>query len=292
MLKKIVYMLMAAAAIATSGEAGMWEKMRPNIFKEPATIPTMKVLVVHDADAVVVEVKGKYNIYDPFKQERLGTRFVGKSNLIQPLAGGLKWGEEFPGVYQIAIVPDEQKITTVVDGIEYRGKIFIYDIGGAISIVNEVDLEDYLNSILALQFKESRSVEALAAVAIVERTHALYQSMHPKNPYWHVRAEDVDYNGYAITNRGNDIEKALSSTRYIVMSATEGEKLFNPFAAKWSPGSPAIKSGKESQGAVLALGEAEAQAQKGMHAAQILSKTYPEASLVYVKDILSVKPVE
>src|SRR5262245_44284269 len=67
--------------------------------------PTIRVMVMHDQKGVGLEVRGKYNIVDPHTQEILATRFKGKSQLIQALSSGLKWGEEFPGIHQVEIIP-------------------------------------------------------------------------------------------------------------------------------------------------------------------------------------------
>lgn len=285
-------MVLAATAAMASAEAGMLEKaMAERAAKRRTNSPKVKVLIVKNADAAVIEVKGRYNIYDPLTNEMLASRYSGKRNLMQPLAGGLKWGEEFPGIYQIMIEPDSQQVTTVVDGIEYRGTIYIYDIEGTLCVVNHVDIEDYLNSTLAYAIKDKLSPEALAAIAIIERTNTMFQIMNSSNPYWHVKAEDVEYGGNAMTSRGTDMEKALTTTKYIVMSASQGERILNPFPANWSPGSAAVNASKERETSALAVSDANAQAKQGLNAAKILSKVYPEASLVYVKDVSAIKPV-
>lgn len=274
MLIRVLLILFSICTFtSTANAASLWEKVQSFLSKDQPKKPSIKVLVVHDADGVILEVKGKYNIYDPFTNERLGTRFVGKGNLIQAMQGGLKWGEEFPGIYQILIIPDDPKTTTIVDGIEYRGSVYVYDVKGHISVVNEVDLEDYVNSILSLEFKEPRSSEAMAAVAIIERTNALHQVSTAKNPYWHVRAKDVDYYGYAVTGRANGVDQAIASTRYMILSRTNNDSLA-PFSAAWIfQSQEQVPKRKSFPG--LSFEDAEALALKGSHAADILSKAYP-----------------
>ncbi len=270
MLIRVLMIFLSICTLTCSAEARVWDRVK-SIFSQKDPIPAIKVLVVENEDGIILEVKGKYNIFDPYTGSRLGTRFVGKGHLIQSMAGGLKWGEEFPGVYQIQITPDDPRITTVVDGIEYRGSIYIYDIKGRISVVNEVPLEDYINSVLALEFKEPLSPEAMASIAIIERTKAMYQATHAPNSYWHVRAKTVGYEGNAVVGRSNGVDQAVATTRYMVMTRG-GKGSIETFPAKWS-------TTGSSQGTVLSVDDAEGMSAKGKHAAEILSKAFPNTSL-------------
>jgi stage II sporulation protein D len=270
---RILIATLTLCCLAGAGQAGVWDKVQSTFGINQPKPPMIKVLIVSNKDAVILEVKGQYNIKDPNTDSRLGTRFMGKGHLIQPTLGGLKWGEEFPGVYQIAIIPDDQHISTVVDGIEYRGNIYVYDIKGKLSVVNEVDLEDYLSSVLAYEFREDYNPEAMAAVAIVERTNALFQSYSKANSYWNVKAEDVDYEGHGVTGRNNNVDQAIASTRYMVMSQN-GQKAVTPFPATWSYGAQ-----QSSSIPMLSIDEADAMASKGSNAGQILSKKFPNTSL-------------
>jgi hypothetical protein len=280
----IVAGCVAIAPMATTLHGGMWDSVK-NVFipQEKPKPPTIKVLVVHDVDGVLLEVKGKYNIIDPYKNERLGTRFVGKSNLIQALTGGLKWGEEFPGVYQIEILPDNNTVTTVIDGIEYKGNVFIYDIGGSISIVNEVDIEDFLSSTLALQFDKALSKEAMAAAAIAARTDAYHKATTASNLYWHVEANKVGYLGNGVAHRPNGVDDALAATRYMVMSKTskyEGD--VTPFPVNVATADRVTGFSPE---------EADKSAQKGENAAKILAKKFPNTSIELIHNVPGKKEI-
>jgi len=263
-------------------QAGIFEDWISAIWKsEKPQPPAIKVLIVHDLPGVVVEVKGKYEIYDPHQESHLSTRFVGKRRFIQATPDGLKWGEVFPGVHQIKIVPDEPQTTSIIDGMEYKGNLYVYDIGGTISIVNEVDIEDYLNSVLEPQFDENLSVEAYAAIAITARTNAYYQAMNPKNTYWAVDAGTVEYEGYLPTKRMTGIEKAINSTKYMVMTLPkEGTKKGEVFPAQWG----SMTGGKHHKDnpvfSKISLSQAEDMARGGDNAAQIVAKAFPGSQLV------------
>lgn len=276
MFAKVLMFIVALMPFTGSLHAGFWDMFFPAEPPEPKTI---KVLIVNDKPGVVLEVKGKYALYDPNKNNKhISTRFLGKRKFIQAVSDGIRWGEEFPGVYQLLIVPDEKTMTTVVDGVDYKGSLYIYDIAGNISIVNEVELDDYLDSVLSNQYNSAYSEEALAAIAIAARTNALYYAENPKSPFWSVDASLVGYNGYSAINNANPIIQAIESTKKMVMSSHSKNKEGNaPFPAEWILS--AGKSKAEAKLALISLQEAESLSQKGSHAAEILRKAFPGTSI-------------
>lgn len=276
MILRILFVLLALGPLSMPLHAGWFDNITSYFRKAPpATPPKIRVLVVHDKPGVVLEVKGKYKIHDPHTGDHLTTRFVGKRKFIQAVRDGLKWGEEFPGLHQLMIIPDEKSTTTIVDGIEYRGPIYVYDIGGTISIINEVYIEDYLSSLLAQKYNEESSSELLAAIAIATRTAAYFAVENPRNQYWSVDASQVEYQGAAVIVSSSNMEKAIHETRYMIMSnAAPGEDQISAFPAEWSKGPQDYGSGQQVVSRIT-LDQAAMLAQKGDHAAQILAKAFP-----------------
>ena len=232
-----------------------------SVVKEPVGPPKIKVLIAKKKPGVLLEVKGKYKVYDPHTKEHISTRFIGKRKYMQPMAQGLKWGEEFPGVYQLMIMPDDARTTTLVDGIEYRGSIYIYDVEGQLSVVNEVEIEDYLSSIMATQTNKETPEEVLGALAIANRTQTYYQAGHPKTSFWDVDGEKMGYEGFAAAQSASLVAKSLQTTKYMVLIENE-----IPFDAGWAK-------------ACLSLPDAERLAKQGQTAADILGKAFPGASI-------------
>lgn len=268
MLTRFTLFFAALISMATSLSAAVWDDRRAS-----STPPQINVLIVHDQVGVVLEVKGRYKIYDPNTNKHLTTRFSGKRKFIQAVRDGIKWGEEFPGIYQLVIVPDEASTTTIVDGIEYKGPIYVYDIGGTISVVNRVSIEDYLSQILSHRYKQEQSQEVLAALVITARTAAYYRVANPKNQFWSVDAKQVGYQGIPLINPTSPIEQAIKATRYMIMSKSSDRQVL-AFLAEWlEPG----ETPQSAQAVVSQISTADANtlAQKGENAAQILSKAFP-----------------
>lgn len=272
MMKRLLIVLMILLPMVAPVDAGVWDTISGFFSKSKKNPPpTIKALVVHDKVGVILEVKGKYKIIDPHTGQHIGTRFDGKRKFIQSLKGGLRWGEEFPGIHQLLIVPDEKLTTTIVDGIEYPGLIYVYDVGGLISVVNQVPIEQMLGMSM-VQYQRQQLPEELAnALVMAARTSAYYYAENPKTDYWSVEAERLGYQGTGAQVAGA-IDKGIQATRYMVMStSTPNDDTVRAFPATWR-GEPNTNGTVVSQ---ITLAQAGELADKGEDAAQILAKAYP-----------------
>jgi stage II sporulation protein D len=247
--------------------------------KEPPSPPSIRVLLVHDIDGVSLEVKGKYSIFDPFdKNANKSPRFVGKNRYMQALHGGLKWGENFPGVYQLTIQPDTKDTYIVINGQSYTGSIYIYDIGGTISIVNQVPIENYVRTMLTKVSDLTLDPETLSALAITARTNAYYQILNPKKEFWAVDAQKVGFHGNVTIPAA--IEKAVLATQNMIMSKTGlYEGIATPFPCQFDTLAVGPVT-KEVIVAKFSTEKANQMAQKGEHAAQILMQAFPGITIM------------
>lgn len=253
-----------------------------------AAEPKMKVLVLHDQKGALLEVQGKYKIFDPNTGSSIApnTRYVGKVKYIQPIENGLKWGEEFPGIHQIELVSASYDTKIYVNGNEFPGIVRVYDIGDSISVVNEVDLENYLSYLLAGRYDADLPEEVLAALVIAERTNAYYFSGKPRTNFWSVDASQVGYRGFTNPDPSSPIQKALRATRGMVLSRTGTyEGVVTPFPAQWDAASSKAMSGTTPAPVISQIGMKEAIkiADQGGHAANILDKAFPKTTIQIIK---------
>lgn len=279
MLVRFMLLILAFMPFIGNVEGGVLDKIF--VRKSATTLPMIRVLIINDKPGVVVEVKGKYKLYDPRTNEYLSTRFIGKRNYMQAITDGLKWGEEFPGLYQLLIVPDSRETTTLVDGIEYRGNIYVYDIGGTISVVNEPYIEEYLYSLLSTKYREPLSQETLAALAISARTDAYYAAMNPKNNYWDIDGSKIGYQGYAVIDGERPILAAVDFTRFLVMNDNQSNA---HFPTRWE-GEQGANDAKNAITSKISIAQGEAMAKSGSHAAEILGKAFPNTSISLKKQL-------
>ena len=221
--------LVIAFFISLPGVAYRWDSLKEMIGRKMPLKPlSVKVLIVENADKVQVDVKGGFRVYDPVKNKRLTFGFWGKNFLVVPDSEGLKWGQLFPDIFHFVIIPDNVEGVTEINGMVYTGWIDVYQISGKISIVNDAPIEDYVKCMMALQINSEQPDEVLAAVAIVERTNAYYQSLRGKHLFWDVDGHNVNYKGAVCKN--THINKMVDRTKGFVM-LHESNK---PFPAQWT----------------------------------------------------------
>ena len=189
----------------------------PTDISQKAKPATIKVLVSKQKDKVFLEAKGRHFIYNPLNGILLSEESSTRRHWVATGNHGLEWNELFPGIFQIRIVPADSRSTILVDGIEYRGCVEIYDLKGKLYAVNEVDIERYLKSTMASQFTAEMDEEVMDAIAITARTNTYYLASRKSQNYWDVESQEVGYQGYAVTLQNLDVDRAINNTRYMVM---------------------------------------------------------------------------
>jgi stage II sporulation protein D len=197
---------------------------------KPATV---KVLLQDNSASVILEVKGKYQICNPTTHFVLSSGSSFKASKITHHSNGMKWGEIIPGTFQMRIVPLEADTTILVNGIQYRGCVDIYDNQGKFTVINEVDVESFLRSSLSTTFTQEMDPEVLNAIAIVARTNVYHMlSKKPSDLLYHVTCQEAQYRGHGASLINTGLEKAISETRHAIMTYHKA-----PFAATWTENS-------------------------------------------------------
>jgi len=191
------------------------------------------VLLQKDASEALLEVKGPYTIFNPKDGSKITSGLLGKRFLVHSAANGLKWGEEFLGIYQIYLLPKSEKDSVLVNGIQYEGAIAIFLIDGKINIVNDLGIEKYVKSTLTSQFTYPLENEVMSAIAILARTDAYFHVEKNKSSIWHVDAKENGYFGSALKTPDSFIEKVVDSTKDLILAhSNHGRNL--PFPATWT----------------------------------------------------------
>lgn len=232
--------------------------------------PSIRVQLMHDVEGALVEVKGRYNVYDPKTGKQLDTAFLPSSYYMYPTVDGIKWGAEFPGIYQILIVPDKTETTVLVAGTEYHGIVYLYQINGLLGGVNETSIDDFVTSILSTHLPDSIThKEALSAVAIALRTQVIRQMDQNSNPYWDIKAETLGYRGCSVERKDRPFVEALRNTKEMIL--VKGSL---PVDIQWFSG---------QNGASGPFDQIEQMAQSGKDARVILESLFPGAIITKAK---------
>lgn len=227
----------------------------------------INVLLAKNVNGALLEVKGPYRVVRKDKKEVLSSGTVGKRFVVHTIKEGLRWGEEYPSIYQIRIEPLSEATLMYVDGMQYKGVISVYHMKeGGVTVVNEVTLEDYLKSTLATQYQSSLPKEALSALVIAARTIAyerLLKSTNSKLP-WDVASKESNYFGLGVTLKKNGVDEAVNLTRHIVVTGPKGNAPLENVS--------------------LSREEAVALAEKGLDAKQIFRACCPQSDFGVIKE--------
>jgi len=148
----------------------------------------------------------------------LSTGYRGKRFYCSSHKEGIKWGENFLGIFQLYIAPTSPSTTFLINGVQYRGAIEIYHVDDKLQIINEVDVETFIKSTLAEKIRTPFSRNVLDAIAIIARTKAYYVALMNNNAFWHTTAQEEGYHGMGLTLQNFAIESAVDDTRHFVMT--------------------------------------------------------------------------
>lgn len=105
-----------------------------------------------------------------------------------------------------------------VNGTQYRGSIILKkDSNGLLTVINHVDLEDYIASVVAVEMSSSFNMEALKAQAVCARTYAL-RFMNKHSSYGFDMCASVDCQAYkGVSAESEKTTQAARETAGIVM---------------------------------------------------------------------------
>lgn len=282
MLLRLISLFVALSPFATPLHGADWWDKMSGLWqaKEKPAQPKMKILLMKNLDGIQLEIRGKYRLVNPHTNTYITARPVGKSRYLEAKEDGLKWGESFPGLYQLKIEPIDHTTEIILDNIAYPGDLYFYGVEGKIYVVNEIPLEDYIKISLSPYRELDLEHETFAALAIAARTNAYLETLQPKNNFWTVDAQKVGYQGVYPSNPS--IDDAAALTRYMVISRTGlYEGVATPFPIEFDQISS--EKTKEKQVSKITLDEANELAKNGSHAAQILNKAFPGITIMLLE---------
>ncbi len=254
----------------------------------------IQVLLEKDATEALLEVKGPYTLFNPHDGTKITSGLLGKRFIVRETENGLKWGEEFPGIHQFYILPKNPDTSIFLNGIQYSGAVAVFGVNGTINIVNDLDIESYVKSILSTQFTTPMEPEVMSALAILIRTNAYYHAMKNPNSYWHISSAADQYSGSALITSNSPAIRAADTTRYLILvHPIEGRNF--PIPATWTEHSAGKTAGYET---IFRLDvDAMAKGVDAPHAALVRQDskwTYqiPKITLAKLLDIPNIKSVE
>lgn len=112
------------------------------------------------------------------------------------------------GVLKVNYGSESKKVRGIVDVSIRKGKLLI---------LNLVDIEDYLRSVVPAESYASWPAETLKAQAVAARTYAYYQKKHRTHLFYDVYADTYDQMYGGVSREDKRTDKAVKQTRGQVM---------------------------------------------------------------------------
>lgn len=181
----------------------------------------------------------------------------------------------------------------------YRGYLIIQNYNGKLTVINDVDLENYLKGVIPSEMPTSWDVEAHKAQAIAARSYALANlgKRAARGYDLNDTPSDQAYGGASAENRGTT--KAVNDTKGIVL--THNQRIISAFytasaggktkTTSWSSNVPYLRSvpsfdsgvAKKGHGVGMSQHGANNLAKQGYNAYQILKYFYKDVSFARLK---------
>jgi hypothetical protein len=183
----------------------------------------IRVLLEKETRAALLEVRGPYRIISLEGKKALSSGNYGKRYVVHAVRDGIRFGEEFPDLKEISIIPTSPQTDLFLNGFQYKGAFHIYlNENRRLTIVNSLPVEKYLRSTLAVKDVALKSKAAQEAYAILQRTRAI-DSLKREEALWDVSAKDEGYFGFGVTSGESVLEKAVEMTPFMVLGGDKGE---------------------------------------------------------------------
>jgi peptidoglycan hydrolase-like amidase len=248
------------------------------VTRQPLVVPAnytppaieIRVAIKRDVASVLIGVNGPAVITD--RQGRgLKTIATNEGLPVIPGAKGLKMGDlSLPEV--IFVQPTSADGLVYVDDSWYRGKILLVAQGDRLLVVNHVNLEAYLYSVVGSEMHSTAPMHALKAQAIAARSYALVHIIRPANAWFHLGNSQRWQVYKGIRSEYQSTHQAVNATAGQILSYKGGvvESLYaaTDEIVAWAHGGRGM-----SQTGAYKLAE------KGLDYQQILGNYYPGVGL-------------
>jgi SpoIID/LytB domain protein len=154
----------------------------------------------------ILEATGNYRILYNNDEDKIESRFSKKAKLEHKQLG-LYWGEDYAPYDSFKLFPLKDS-RILINGLQYPGS-FEFTYGN--KVINHVDVDFLVQSIMEKQDFSSYSLEALKALACVIRTDLLFEGKV-------ISADEIDYEGSSMLFQYPKIAQAVIETKNKVMT--------------------------------------------------------------------------
>jgi len=157
----------------------------PAVANNPLLI---RIAVSKDADSAKILIAGSFRIIDYLSKTALMEEKYLPESFLAASDNGFKLGEKEISASVISIEP-VGGARVYINGRIFRGEIRVFKNDNKITVVNAVDLEEYLYGVIRNEVSTWWPMESLKAQAIAARTYALNQINESKSKDYDVTAD-------------------------------------------------------------------------------------------------------
>lgn len=215
----------------------------------------IRVSVLRDVDHFTLGVEGRHTVldYNTGAKLNVGVRLL--PTLVIFDHGKIRIGDRIYENQRLIIDP-RQDASLRVNDKHFRGMLIILNTGSALTVVNSIEIEQYIRGVLYHEISDKWPLEAIKAQAVATRTYALYSIEK-----YSARDYDVTNDVYSQVYGGKTAERFRTN---LAVRDTKGEvltykgKIFPAFfhansggvtedaSELWNIDLPPLKGGVES----------------------------------------------
>lgn len=233
---------------------------------------TIRVAIVQGLRTIVAGGSTPIQILDT--ERRVIQEIVASTAVVFQVNRGIQWdGAE--SSTPIWLHPKNDGFVFIGDRW-YRGEVLLIPQGNSILVVNYVDLEQYLYSVVGAEMPSSWSIEALKAQAIAARSYALVHRQRPANLWYDLTNTERHQVYSGLDTETVESQVSVESTRGFVL--TDDSQLFEAMYAATDEIVAKHHSGYQS----MSQTGAQRKALLGLDYQQILSHYYQGISLAHL----------
>lgn len=163
MLKKIILLCVPVFCLLCLGD-----------FSALATPKQVRVAVLVGVDHCTIGVDGRHTIIDANTGAKVAVGLRLKPSLVTVDKGSIRIGDKTYENQRLIIEP-RKDATLRINDKHFRGTVTIISDGGSsLSVINSIELEQYIRGVLYHEVSDKWPLEAIKAQAVATRTYALY----------------------------------------------------------------------------------------------------------------------
>jgi stage II sporulation protein D len=153
------------------------------IYSDFMSSPRIRVLVLQSEDPVIFSSKGVLSLY--LDNGTCETIVSPETDMVFSVRDGVLIADKLSAGLAVRLKADSGQ-NIEVNGLSYRGDIWVSTVDEQIFVINSLDLEEYLYGVIPREISPSWPEQALKTQAVAARTYALYHMIMRKHEIYDV----------------------------------------------------------------------------------------------------------